>query len=423
VAGTFGKAFDRIVTDHHDPNLAAIRRLLASIPSLFVGIDDARRVRLWNPVAEQVLGLREADVLGRPLEACGATWETAPLTRGVARCMRSGRPERIDGLRCDRGGHPPAMLGLTLVPLGADGLHGMHMVIIGADVSERWRLEEQLARAQKMEAIGHLAAGIAHEISTPAQFVGDNTQFLKDAFGDLQQILGCSQALAEAVRTGQSTAQPLREMEAAVETLDLAYLSGEVPLAIDHILDGVQRISKIVRSMKLFAHSGEAVEKAPLDLNEAIESTIVISRHEWKYVADVETDLDPDLPPVAGRRGEINQVLLNLVTNAAHAIAAKAQGQPGDKGRIRIQTRCRNGWAEVRIQDSGSGIPDHLRSRVFDLFFTTKTEGRGSGQGLAIAHAVVVDKHAGELCFESEVDQGTTFIIRLPIEEGPQDHV
>jgi signal transduction histidine kinase len=187
-------------------------------------------------------------------------------------------------------------------------------------------------------------------------------------------------------------------------------------------LEGVQRISKIVRSMKMFAHPGDAVEKAPLDLNEAIESTVIISRNEWKYVADMETDLEAGLPPVLGRRGEINQVLLNLVTNAAHAIAAKAGDAPGDKGRIRIQSRRRDGWAEIRIQDSGTGIPPELRLRVFDLFFTTKREGRGSGQGLAIAHAVIVEKHGGELTLESEPGQGSTFIIRLPVGEGAADH-
>jgi signal transduction histidine kinase len=170
--------------------------------------------------------------------------------------------------------------------------------------------------------------------------------------------------------------------------------------------------------MKFFAHPGETLEKKPLDLNEALESTIVISRNEWKYVADVETDLDPGLPPVPGRRGEINQVLLNLVTNAAHAIAAKIGDSPTARGRIRIASRRRGGWAEIRIQDSGTGIPEALRTKVFDLFFTTKDEGRGSGQGLAIAHAVVVEKHGGELTFESEPGRGTTFFLRLPLAEG-----
>jgi signal transduction histidine kinase len=276
-------------------------------------------------------------------------------------------------------------------------------------------LETQLAQSRKMEAIGHLASGIAHEISTPAQFVGDNTQFLREAFTDLLQILARFQSLATAVRTGDAVTEQLHAVDAALQDLDLDYLEEEIPLAIDHILEGVGRISKIVRSMKFFAHPG-GLEKTPLDLNQAVESTITLSRNEWKYVAEVVTDLDDAMPPVPGQRGEINQVILNLMTNAAHAIAAKHGTSPTDKGRITITTRYQDGWAEVRIQDTGAGIPEAIRHQVFDLFFTTKEEGVGSGQGLAIAHSVIVDNHGGCLTFESAPGEGTTFIIRLPVD-------
>jgi signal transduction histidine kinase len=328
---------------------------------------------------------------------------------------------RIDGLRCDRPTGVMAELGLTVIPLGDNALFGMQTLIIGADITQRKLLEEQLAQAQKMEAIGHLAAGIAHEISTPAQFVGDNTQFLREGFVDLQTILTRFQSLAASVRAGLPVKDQIQAIDAAVEDMDLAYLEEEIPLAIDHILDGVKRISKIVRSMKFFAHPGDAA-KAPLDLNEAIESTIIISRNAWKYVAEVDTDFDPAMPPVPGQRGEINQVILNLITNAAHAIAEKDGRGAKQKGRIGIATRYRDGWAEIRIRDTGPGIPDAIRHRVYDLFFTTKEEGVGSGQGLAIAHSVIVEKHGGVLTFESTPGEGTTFIIRLPVEGEAQDH-
>ncbi len=285
---------------------------------------------------------------------------------------------------------------------------------IGNDSDTRRLLEDQLAQSRKMEAIGHLAAGIAHEISTPAQFVGDNTHFLREAFDDLQKVMARYQALAASVRQENDPVELLQAVDAAVNEVDLDYLVAEIPLAIDHILDGVGRISKIVRSMKFFAHPGDA-EKKPLDLNEAIESTVIISRNEWKYVADLETDFDPALPSVPGRCGEINQVILNLITNAAHAISEKIGRSPADKGRIRIVTRARDEWAEIRIQDTGAGIPEAVRHQVFDLFFTTKEEGLGSGQGLAIAHAVIVDNHGGHLTFESVPGEGTTFVIRLPL--------
>ena len=400
--------------------LANIQQLFAQIPSLFIGLGDDCRIMLWNPQAERILGPKAVDVVGRALNKCDIPWDVSRVYTGLNACLQTRQPVRIDGLRCDQAPGAPAELGLTLIPLGDSANHGMQSMIIGADVTERKLLEEQLAQAQKMEAIGHLAAGIAHEISTPAQFVGDNTHFLREAFTDLRQIRGCFQTLADAVRNGSQVAEPLHAIDTAVNDLDLDYLEEEVPLAIDHILDGVGRISKIVRSMKFFAHPGD-IEKAPLDLNEAIESTIIISRNEWKYVAEVETDFDGSIPPVPGQRGEINQVILNLITNAAHAIAEKHGNSPAVKGRINIATRYRAGWVEVRIQDTGAGIPAAIRHQVFDLFFTTKEEGIGSGQGLAIAHSVIVEKHGGVLTFESEPGAGTTFIIRLPVDGETQD--
>lgn len=383
------------------------------MPSLFIGLGDEDRILLWNARAEQILGCSASDAVGRPLETCPIPWDGERIAEGLGRCGRSCEPVRIDGLVCEGPGGARKELGVTLIPLGDSPLHGLRTVISGADITARRLLEEQLAQAQKMQAIGHLAAGIAHEISTPAQFVGDNTHFLREAFDDLHRIIRDFQAVASAVREGGPPAEALAAADAAVRDLDLAYLAAEIPLAIAHILDGVGRISKIVRSMKFFAHPGDAA-KTPLSLNEAIESTIVISRNAWKYVADVDTDLDPHLPPVPGQRGEINQVLLNLITNAAHAIAEKLGPGATDKGRIRIASSHRDGWVEIRVQDSGAGIPEAIRRQVFDLFFTTKEEGVGSGQGLAIAHSVIVEKHGGVLTFESAPGAGTTFIIRLP---------
>ncbi len=401
-----------VFNDNH--HLIDIGRLFEYMPSLFIGLGDEDRVLLWNARAEQILGCRAADAVGFPLEACPLPWDRKRMAEGLVRCGRSGEPVRIDGMLCNGPGDGRKELGLTLIPLGDSPLYGLRTLINGADITTRRLLEEQLARAQKMQAIGHLAAGIAHEISTPAQFVGDNTHFLREAFDDLHQILNRFQAVASAVQEGKAPAEALAAAEAAVRDMDLAYLETEIPLAIAHILDGVGRISKIVRSMKFFAHPGDTA-KTPLDLNEAIESTIIISRNAWKYVADVETDLDPDLPPVPGQRGEINQVLLNLITNAAHAIAEKLGPGATDKGRIRIASGRREGWAEIRIRDSGAGIPEAIRHQVFDLFFTTKEEGLGSGQGLAIAHSVIVEKHGGVLTFDSAPGAGTTFIIRLPV--------
>jgi signal transduction histidine kinase len=192
-------------------------------------------------------------------------------------------------------------------------------------------------------------------------------------------------------------------------------LKEEIPKALSQALSGVQRVARIVQAMKDFSHPGTE-SKTPIDLNRAIESTLTVCRNEWKYVAELETDLDASLPAVSCLPGEFNQVILNIVVNAAHAIADQAKD--GEKGVIRVTTRRVNDRVEIRISDTGTGIPESARGRVFDPFFTTKEVGKGTGQGLAIARSVVVDKHQGEIFFETEMGKGTTFIIRLPIEDN-----
>ncbi|MBU0595079.1 histidine kinase, partial [Candidatus Bipolaricaulota bacterium] len=200
-----------------------------------------------------------------------------------------------------------------------------------------------------------------------------------------------------------------------LDELDLDFLKEEIPKAIAQSLEGVGRVAEIVRSMKEFSHPG-GTEKQATDLNRAIEATITVARNEWKYVAEMAMDLDPDLPPVPCLAGDFNQVILNLIINAAHAIGDVVGENSGEKGTVTITTRQNGDWAEIRISDTGTGIPEENRSKIFDHFFTTKELGKGTGQGLAIAHAVITEKHSGTITVESEVGKGTTFIIRLPIE-------
>jgi len=209
--------------------------------------------------------------------------------------------------------------------------------------------------------------------------------------------------------------ETIQKVTAAVERADAGYLLEEIPRAIDQTLEGVTRISTLVSAMKEFSHPGTK-EKIPLDLNHAIESTITVARNEWKYVAELETEFDPSLPMVPCLPWEFNQVILNLIVNAAHAIADAVRQEGTQKGRIKVWTRNYLEWTEIRVQDTGSGIPEKIRSRVFDPFFTTKEIGKGTGQGLAIARSVVVDKHGGTIHFETEEGKGTTFIIRLPLD-------
>jgi two-component system NtrC family sensor kinase len=286
--------------------------------------------------------------------------------------------------------------------------------LLQAEINERNRMELQLRHAQKMESIGQLAAGIAHEINTPTQYLGDNLRFVMDAFEQVQRVLAHYDQLLTCVQTGTVPADLTATIRSAAIEAELPYLTEEIPKALRQSLDGVERVSKIVRAMKEFSHPG-TTEKIPVDLAKAIESTVTVARNEWKYVANLITDFDRCLPPVDCLPGELNQVVLNLVINAAHAIDDAEPKGPDGKGTIWISTRRDGDWAEVRVRDSGTGIPESARARVFDPFFTTKSIGKGSGQGLAIAHSVIVDKHGGSIHFETELGKGTTFVLRLPL--------
>jgi PAS domain S-box-containing protein len=289
-----------------------------------------------------------------------------------------------------------------------------HFLALKEDVTEKRKLEVQLRQAQKLESIGQLAAGIAHEINTPTQYIGDNLTFLTETFQDLTDVLAAYEQVVAAVRNDPALRQATQEAVAAINRGDLEYLLREIPRALAETTEGIRSVSKLVGAMKEFSHPGSK-EKTPWDLNRAIQNTITVSRHEWKYFAELETDFDSSLPLVCCLPNEFNQVILNLIVNAAHTIA-DVVGTQGAKGNIRIATRNCQDWAEIRIQDTGAGIPTGIQTRIFDPFFTTKDVGKGTGQGLAIARSVVVDRHKGSIHFETEEGKGTTFIVRLPFE-------
>ncbi len=287
------------------------------------------------------------------------------------------------------------------------------------DITDRKSAETELTQARKLEAVGQLAAGIAHEINTPTQFVGDNVTFLQDALKQILELQGKQGLLLEAAKTGTVSYEVVEAVEAAVKEADVEYLTEEIPKAVEQSLEGVDRISKIVRAMKEFSHPG-VTGMTGSDINEAIETTITVARNEWKYLAEIETELDPSLPLVPCLVSEFNQVILNLIINAAHAIRDVVGDGSNEKGTIRVSTRRDGDWAEIRVSDTGLGISQEIRERIFEPFFTTKDVGKGSGQGLAMARSVIEKKHHGMLTFETEMEKGTTFNIRLPIRDVPR---
>ncbi len=279
---------------------------------------------------------------------------------------------------------------------------------------EQKNIEAQNSLSQKLESVGRLASGIAHEINTPMQFITDNTQFLKGAMTSLTGMLTAYQTAIETIANGKNPDEALALARAEEEKNELTYLLEEIPRTFVETMGGLQRVTQIIKSLKEFSHPNKS-SKQPADLNKAILTTITISRHEWKYVAELITELDPDLPMIPLLIDEMNQVVLNLIVNASHAIgdALKLRSEP--KGIITIRTKQVADSVLIEVQDNGTGIPESAKSHIFEPFFTTKGVGKGTGQGLAIIRTIVVKNHNGTIGFITEPGKGTTFQIRLPI--------
>jgi signal transduction histidine kinase len=333
----------------------------------------------------------------------------------IARWLATQESLQCEELGWQRDGQN-RFLSLLVHRIPAQAGENAGFILTGDDITQRKHLEDQLRQAQKLEAIGQLAAGIAHEINTPTQYVGDNTRFLKESWDSIAGFLNFCGGVRQQALEGTVSAESLEQFEQLYEKCDFDYLLKEIPCAIEQSLEGLQRVSNIVRGMKEFSHPG--ADKRAVNINKAIETTITVTRHEWKYCSEIETDFDETLPLVPCLVGEFNQVILNLIINSAHAIAS-ALGQNTDaKGTIRITTRHDGPWVQIAISDTGAGIPEEIRSRIFEPFFTTKDVGKGTGQGLALAHSVIVNRHQGQIWFDSELGRGTTFFIRLPLDVG-----
>lgn len=275
---------------------------------------------------------------------------------------------------------------------------------------ERGRLDLERRVSHRLEAVGQLAAGIAHEINTPLQFVGDSVTFLREAADELLILIGRHRELL-LIDVPIALDQRRAIIAEAEEHADLDYLCERIPAAFDRTADGVARVQSIVQAMKRFSHPSGA-EVALADLNEAIETTLAVCRNEYKYVAEMALDLG-ELPLVPCNIGELNQVFLNLVINAAQAID-DARSADAPLGHIRISTSMEDGQAVIAVADDGPGIPPALQDRIYEPFYTTKEVGRGTGQGLALARATV-QRHAGSLECTSAPGSGATFIVRLPL--------
>jgi PAS domain S-box-containing protein len=393
--------------------------LLGSAGEGFLGIDVDATISFANPAAAQLLGCQRADLVGNAFfrvvpHGCPSDRACTAATCPIMRPFADGSVNRGANGTFGRKDGSAFAVDYVCTPAREDA-RVVGVVLTFRDVTEQRRIEAQLLQGQKLEAIGQLAAGIAHEINTPMQYIGDNTSFLDTGFQDLMALVREYRDLLATLAVDPAQADLVARATAAEETADVGYLEESIPTAVAAAQEGIARVRKIVYAMKEFSHPGHAEKKAS-DLNRGIESTLTISAATWKHVAVVETDLDPALPPVTCHLDELNQVVLNLIVNAAHAIGDVAAKRPdAAPGVIGIRTLVKDGFAEIRVTDTGGGIPEHVRHRIFEPFFTTKEVGRGTGQGLTLARSVVVEKHGGYLNFTTELGKGTTFVVGLPL--------
>jgi len=389
--------------------------LIRAIPSIMIGVDQYDLVTHWNDAAAEVFGISEESAIGKRFWASGIRWDWEAVNEAIKTCRATSKSVRLDDFRFVRPDSSNGVLIVAITPVPGGESDQMRLLVLGVDMTERRMLESQLAQGRRLEGIGQLAAGVAHEINTPTQYIGDNTRYVADAFRSVQSMLGKFNELLAACQAGDVPPDLVESVAKAYADKKLDFLVTEVPAAIEDTLDGVQRVTQIVQGMKQLSHPG-GQEKSALNINRAIEGTVTVARNEWKYVAQMELDLDPDIPPVFCLPGEFNQVILNILINASHAVADAVQRRDdGEQGRIKVSTKLDGDFVDISIADSGTGIPEAVQPRIFDPFFTTKEVGKGTGQGLAIAHTIVVDKHGGSIRFETEEGKGTTFIIRLPI--------
>jgi two-component system NtrC family sensor kinase len=380
----------------HERNV--LRTMIDLIPAFIYAKDAQSRFTAANKLVANRMGVEPADLIGKTDFDFFPREHAEKFFADEQALIQSGVP-LIDHeeLAFDKTRGKDRIILTSKIPLRDEAGNLTGIVGTGLDITDRKDAEDRMASSDRLESIGRLAAGVAHEINTPIQYLNDSVSFIRDGVGEL---LAYIDELHKA-----TDARP-----AASEDVD--YMREELPPALTRVADGLSRITEIVRSMKVFSHADQR-EMSDVDLNCSVTSTLVVARSEYRDVADVETDLG-EIPRVTCHGGQINQVVLNLVVNAAHAIA-DVNRTTGGRGRIVVRTREENGRVVIAITDTGGGIPEAIRARIFDPFFTTKEVGRGTGQGLSVSRNMVVKGHGGELDFVTELGKGTTFFVRLPI--------
>ena len=408
-----------------------LHALMASLPDNIYFKDRASRYLLISRAKAQKHGLHDPrDAIGKTDFDYFTAEHATPAFEDEQKILRTGQPMiEAEEEETWPDGHR-TWVSTTKMPLhdsegNVVGTFGISRDITAAKKlsTDRRELELQLQLNSKLESIGRLAAGIAHEINTPTQYLTTNIRFLDESFAVLSTVFHAHRAFRDAIASSPFASDPavasaLKTLAQADSDSDLPYLLGEIPVTLKQSLEGLDRVARIVRSLKEFSHPGSA-SKLAVDLNKIAENAIIVCRHEWKYVAEVTTDFAPGLRPVPCIADQVGQVILNLIINAAHAIGDTLKPRNRERGRITVRTRSTDTHAIVEIQDDGTGIPDHVRARLFEPFFTTKPVGKGTGQGLALVRTIVETNHRGLIELETEVGVGSIFRLGFPYDAAP----
>ncbi|MFC5730639.1 MULTISPECIES: sensor histidine kinase [Nocardioides] len=400
--------------------LLELRRTVLSYHTIVDGagavvfhLDQADRLVSLTPTWSKLSGFGVVRSVGARLEDFLSSSERDAFGAWLAQ-VRSEPVPPLAQYRLRRLAGDEVMVEVLARPLVDEGGRVLGVVGVMVDVTERYAQEVETQHRQRLEALGRLSAGLAHEINTPIQFVGDNTRFLAEAYSPILTLVRGYRAMLDP----EAESAPWAERHAQIQRLeavaDIEYLAREVPSAIQQSLDGVERVASLVRAMKTFSHPGTDAQ-SPADLNDALRATVTVARNQFRYIAEARLELG-ELPPVTCSIADLNQVFLNVVVNAADAIEEK-----GEPGTITVITRQDGTDALIAVTDTGAGVPERLQRQIFEPFFTTKQVGRGTGQGLALVRAVV-DRHGGRVSVHSTPGLGTTFTIRIPIHGNPEHH-
>jgi signal transduction histidine kinase/CheY-like chemotaxis protein len=384
-------------------------RLIDEMSSAAIGIDKYDLVTHWNHQAELYFGISKSDAIQKRLFELNIICDWPIIIAKLYDSLnKSVNTEKFDVSyqRDSEEGH--RILSVAITPfVEPNGAFSGYLLLMD-DITEKRHLENRHQQSMYLESIGQLSAGIAHEINTPMQYISDNLSFLKESFEDT------AEALKEIKLSLMNNTLDIEKLNSIFKKSDFEYLSKELPLAFTQTTEGVNRVCTIVKAMKEFSHPNSE-DKIATNINNCIESTITISKHTWKYHAEMEVDLDPNIKDVMCHPGPFNEVILNIIVNAADAIKEKVENDDSiNMGKIKIQTQGKEDFAEIRISDTGGGIPKSIQEKIFDPFFTTKAVGKGTGQGLALSYSIIKVRHNGELLFETVPGESTTFILQLP---------